>query len=496
MPIIPSVNNRLLLRALHDEMQAKKYLKAEIRQPESTTSSGIDSNTSEESEKDKKSQMPAYGADLSTTKHAWAVSQPSSCSESCNEDHSNRSSEASATDFDIYTSANEPESDCGNQQSIQVQRKMRNVCTSLPQQKDSTHPSTTQKKKVELSECDKRQIREGYERFVVNGERPPTGTAFGARLSASNKANGISAQESSDEILFPLERAAAGKVEELPLKEAKRLEKIAKRKTKVEKQMIANAKQSVSEAKLNEFEAKLRARQARIDERHAKLCRRRAIIKEAEDRLQLLESQLDDEEECHRDRERRVKNRERRVRQEEAGIQIKEASLKKRENQITEDLKDIELRKKLVEEKESVSLTMQEIMTKRENLHREQQEKKNRSNFLSAGTISRLLHKSASKKPDYPTTLRQKGRLTSESHTSRSDDVTPSSSNPVPTPRKFLKTSVPESRKGKKNRSTSLDSILDVESSPRYTRNAKADKLSVGSHPKAQNQTSIMGLWL
>ena len=339
MPIIPTcLGNRMLLRALHNEMLEKQFLN-ETKLTSESTSSGVHSNNlSEESDPDKCSEtlskrqsilaMPEDTFDAATTQNGWTGDFVDSDSGSGDDDSLDRSYETGQSQS--VSSSDENINLAGRKTApIPVHKNNLNsrlyrATKPLPVQHRAANIVVAPLKMKELSEKEKKQIRQGYERHVVNGERPATGALFGPRTSRFCHPNETENNQSDDEIVFPLEKAAAGRAEKLGVKQAKAIENAAKRKTKFEKQAIAEAKLTVAEAKLTEFEAKLRARQARIDERHAKLCHRRAVIKDAEDRLQDLESRLDDEEEYHRERERRVKNRERRVKQEEAGIQIKE----------------------------------------------------------------------------------------------------------------------------------------------------------------------------
>ena len=341
MPIIPtSLGNRILLRALHNEMLEKELLK-EVKLPESSSSGVHSTSLSEESDLEKQietnkrhpaaSAMPQEAIDAPTTQNG-ALGDYDDSGSGSDEDSMDRSyesgqSQSSNSSRENINRAVLREERCVRSKHIPDLR-LYGAANTLPKQSRSGKTVIAPLKKNELSEKDKQQIREGYERHVLHGERPSTRALFGHKFAHfSHTKEKITDQAlNDDEIVFPLEQTAAGRTEDLEVNQAKAIENAAKRRTKCEKQAIAEAKLSVAEAKLMEFEAKLRARQARIDERHAKLCRRRAIIKEAEERLQDLESRLDDEEESHRERERRVKNRERRVKQEDAGIQIKEVS--------------------------------------------------------------------------------------------------------------------------------------------------------------------------
>ena len=510
-PIIPtSFGNRMLLRAIHNEMHEKEYLKEEKRYPLSTGTafSGIQSNNySEKSDCQNQenplektfNSMPQNGV---STHYGWAANESGSGSGS--DDDSNSSYESGQSDQCSSSEGETAMNKCQEPTRIHNKPDLRFYPTKPLSAANHQRPMgvVPQQKKNLLTAVDKQQIREGYKRHVVNGERQRTGASYESRLSPSHKASlNFTSNNFGEEIVFPLENAAAGKTQEFDTKHAKAVEMNAKRKTKIEKQAVAEAKLTVAEAKLTEFEAKLRARQARIDERHAKLCHRRAIIKEAEERLQLLESRLDDEEECHRERERRVRNRERRVKQEDAGIQIKEVSLKKRETKITADIKNIEQRKKLVEEKEAMAATMQDIMTKRENLHRQQQEKKNRTRLdNAASTLGRLFRKSAGK-DNYANhrTLPKRNYLSSESSLSPAEVSSSGSNQPVPTPRKSLKSEETGSKNDKKIRSNSLGSMLesdDPSPTSRKRNNTEPTTDLVLTLPPSQHKTAVMGLWL
>ena len=184
-----------------------------------------------------------------------------------------------------------------------------------------------------------------------------------------------SSTTSNDFVFFPLERAAAG-FEPFPNSvEAKELEQASRNRLKKEIQIVAEAKLTVSEAKLDEFEAKLSARQAKVNERHANLCYRRALITEAEDKLQMLESGLDAQVEVFHDREKRVKIREKRAKQEEIRLQIIESELMKREVKITQGFANLKKRKTLLDEKEAIFSTMNDVVTEKENRHTERETK-------------------------------------------------------------------------------------------------------------------------
>ena len=513
MPIIPtSQSNQMLLRALHHEMKEKDFLNNN-NQIASHSTDLSEKSLKENSRKEKfeqKSDMPQHIIEAASGNQKWEAMQSDSSSggntdDSDDNNDSNQSEQScSSIDYDVADEVEQKHHQWSKEDvRYNANREDRNTKIFETRNRLTTKKNVAAKpQKIELSDRDKEQIREGYHRYVVNGERPPTGTSFGAKLSAFHRQTGETSNKfadentESDEIFFPLEEAAAGKTDKIALKDVMKIEKATKRKTKLEKQAIAEAKLSVSEAKLNEFEAKLRARQARIDERHAKLCYRRAIIKRAEERLQLLESRLDDEEECHRERERRVKNRERRVKQEEAGIQIKEVSLKKRETKITEDLKDIESRKRLVEEKEKMSKTMEEIMTKREDLHRQQVEKKNR--ISSTMPFIRLLRKPAYKSGNtaYGAAQTKKESSSPEQILKSTDLSSSGSGGPIPSPRKSLNSNGEGSRL--KCRSNSLNSMLsdEVSSKTKEKNKDKTEKINAGSLPRSQDKNSIAGLWL
>ena len=174
-------------------------------------------------------------------------------------------------------------------------------------------------------------------------------------------------------------------------------------------------------------------------------------------------------------------------------------SLKKREAKITEDLKSIERRRKIVEEKEAMSQTMQDLMTKRENLYQQQQEKKNKKNF---GTLTRLLRKQATMskdiKSDTEESTQRKTLFSSSSSILPKDNFSAESSRPVPTPRKSTKSLDTSDKADRKIRSNSMDCMLQTENFAFASRkrNKKTDKASFESFSCQQNNTAIMGLWL
>lgn len=508
MPVIPTSQcNHLLIKALHHELREKDFVNNEQSTKRAAEKKIVNDS---EGRLNQSSEMPQKILDGTEGDNKWKT---------VDSDSSGGGDTDASDDNDDSDQSEESNSSFEHEPAFVVERKQRMWLNNETdgQESDKKKKSSqmlknhnqalkknnhaTKTKKMELTDREKQQIKEGYERHVINGERPPTGTSFGAKLSAFQKRSGEASRKvennEADDIVFPLERAAAGETDEIGLKDVMKIERATKRKTKIEKQAIAEAKLSVSEAKLTEFEAKLRARQARIDERHAKLCYRRAIIKRAEERLQTLESRLDDEEEIHRERERRVKNRERRVRQEEAGIQIKEVSLKRRETKITEDLKDIERRKKLVEEKEEMSKTMEDIMTKQENLHQEQAEKK--SKFNTVAPFMRRLRKPAYKSGNTAFgTVQEKKQSLSTSEKSYKTENKPSSgtNTPVSSPRKAAAKRGVSSKV--KKRSNSLNSMHsdEISSTELDNNKNKADKRHSSFFPESKDENAIMGLWL
>ena len=241
-----------------------------------------------------------------------------------------------------------------------------------------------------------------------------SGTNSSVNLPSSYKRTVTSQSEFSEDELFPLEAAAAGKAPEFGLNETKKLQREARRWMKAEKQAIARAKVDVSEARLDEFESKLRARQAHIQESHARLCHRRAVIKRAEERLQDLESRLDEIEEEHREREQEVRTKERRLKQEESRIASEEASLKKREENINEELKNVERRKKLVEGKEAMTSLMRSIIAEKERYHTSQVTSSKNSTqqyyFLKKEYSPKAYQPPPKTAPEFSITPRKKGK--------------------------------------------------------------------------------------
>ena len=169
--------------------------------------------------------------------------------------------------------------------------------------------------------------------------------------------------------------------------------------------------------------------------------------------------------------------------------------MKKRETRITEDLKSIERRRKIVEEKEAMSQTMQDIMTKRENLYREQHEKKNKRNF---GTLTKLLRRQAAKEtPETSDTEATRNRqFSSTSSVSQQGSSSTGSPLPVPTPRKSLRSHEILDKKDRKNRSNSFGSMLEIEDFPTTpNKNERTNKIPLES-PSRNQKSAIMGLWL
>jgi len=409
-PILPGT--RILLRAVHAEMREKNYIQ---QQPTATdldpshagsaTSSGVHSNSSasdacdvteivniKRPARNRRKKMAVGGRDNEEGLRADSSTEVES-DDSDKRCASGHWDPTSSDDDDVghferhqFWAGRRPDEGrptrlknfpSPERRRIELAKQTRLATGALWD--DCSHKpfSYNEREIVLLTEREQQQLRDGYFKFAMRENSKAPGTSFGAQLSAFSKvekpetkekqplqANG---HDSDTSVLqFPLEMAAAGIEQPMGLRKAKHVEKQAKKKTKNEKHLVVEAKLGVAEAKLGEFDAKLRARQARIDERHAKLCRRRAALKEAKERLQNLERHLDGEEETQRERERRVRNRERRVKQEEAGLQIKEASLRTREGNVTDSIKDLERRRKLVEEKEGVLGAMEDLMRKQE----------------------------------------------------------------------------------------------------------------------------------
>nr|CAB3228521.1 trichohyalin [Phallusia mammillata] len=518
-PIIPGpTGSRRLLRALHTEMKEKKLIQEQKVAP--YPDSGVHSNSSS----DVSDEPNDSGTLRRKSKHQHLFTMPenaieaqqaesSTCTDSDGSDAEieSRNDDRTSSDDDVTVGSNfhNPRRGVWNGQQGRGVRpgdnrknhgKSRDVKLNegpayLRKRSDENHKMKKRTEDIVLSEKDKLEIREGYQKFVLNGEQM-TGTSFSSRPSAFTRVQkplGTKSEESdsADELQFPFEEAAIGNGEIMGVREAKRLEKETKQKTKSRKNGVAEAKLLVSEAKLSEFAAKLSARQARIDERHAKMCRRRAVLKSAEERLQALEARLDADEEEHRDRERRVKNRERRVRQEEAGLQIKESSLKKREVAVTETIKDIERRRKLVEEKEEMLGAMEDIMKKREVLHRGEDKSKVGRAVGSLG--KKILRSNKQSNHVNESTNHNEERHEAEDHTkitrTREDRMSTGSykqTAPIPTPRKSI-----EKRPDTRGRSTSLNSDGEDD-----IKSQRKPVLATGSLPRYRGQKAVMGLWL
>lgn len=513
-PIIPGpAGSRRLLRALHTEMKEKKLIQEQkvAPYPDSGVHSNSSSDVSEASNNPEtlhRNQKNRLEGTMPQAALEGEHAESSTCTDTdgSEEDVESRGGERTSSDDEAARSSYHHHRHWnGEQRRTAGAVDMRN---RVGRSRDVKHDGAYQHKKkseehrllknrseeIVLSEKDKFEIREGYQKFVLNGEQM-TGTSFSSRPSAFTRVQKIpddkSDSDSSDELQFPFEVAATGHSDAMGLREAKRLEKETKQKTKTRKNGVAEAKLFVAEAKLSEFAAKLAARQARIDERHAKMCRRRAVMKSAEERLQTLEASLDAEEEDHRERERRVKNRERRVRQEEAGLQIKEASLKKRELAVTDNIKAIERRRKLVEEKEEMLGAMDDIMKKREVLHRgEDKSKVGRA----VGSLGKKILRSNKQSNHVAEAANQSDRheVQDESKIERTQKQRSSTGSykkaaPIPTPRKSIEKRTSDTR----GRSTSLNSDGEDDA-----KSQRKPMLTTGSLPRYRGQKAVMGLWL
>ena len=315
---------------------------------------------------------------------------------------------------------------------------------------------------------------------------------FSARLPSSinDDLSSSASNELNEDAFLPLEAAAAGLGPCFSVKDARKMELEARRKTKEKKKLTAEAKLAVTEARLDEFEAKLCTRQARIEERHASLCRKRAIIKRAEDRLLDLEIQFDKDEKTHRKREEKIRSRERKVKQEEIRIHTQEANLKKREEKIVDVLKEVERKKKIVEEKEIMSSIMTDVMGKKPDAGIDVALKNSTSIPTPKKTYLKL--KNASTLDD--AIRRKENKLRKLIASSNSTEQIASVISPSNSPTKPFEDS---SSRPIFKRSSSFDSELILGDSHKY------NQFNISSPPQPQPQPrprpkskAVMGLWL